>query len=54
MGKIDPMVLGSILIKYQKEIYDLYLLSANDEVCERLLVLHEKIGAMILQIETLI
>jgi hypothetical protein len=54
MPKIDPIVLGTILIKYQKEIYELYLLSANQEVCERLLVLHEQIGAMILEVETLV
>jgi hypothetical protein len=54
MPKIDPIVLGTILINYQKEIYELYLLSANQEVCERLLVLHEKIGEMILTVESLV
>ena len=54
MPQVNPIVLGSILIKYQKEIYELYLLSANTEVNERLLVLHQKLGEMILQVESLV
>lgn len=54
MPKIDPTVLGTILIRYQKEVYDIYLLSKNNEISERLIVLHEKIGAVILEIEKLV
>ena len=54
MPKIRPDVLGSILIKYQTELYELYLLSKNDEVNERLLILHEQMGMLILQIESLL
>jgi predicted RNA-binding protein len=54
MPKIDPIVLGNILVKYQEEIFQLYIISKNDEISERLLNLYEKIGDMILQIESLV
>ena len=54
MPKIDPTVLGTILIKYQLEIYEIYLMSKNDEMSEKLLVLHQKLGAMILEVEKLV
>jgi hypothetical protein len=54
MPKINPIVLGNILVKYQTEIYDLYLLSGSTEVCERLFILHQKLSDLILQIETLV
>ena len=54
MPKIDPIVLGNTLVKYQEEIFQLYIISKNQEVSERLLELYEKLGALILQIETLV
>ena len=54
MPKISPIVLGNILVKYYEEIYQIYLLSKNDEISERLLILHEQIGEVILQIESLV
>ena len=54
MPKIDPIVLGDTLVKYQQEIFQLYIISKNHEISERILVLYEKIGAMILQVEALV
>lgn len=54
MPKIDPIVLGNILVKYQEEIFQLYIISKNQEISERLLNLYEKLGDMILQIEKLV
>ena len=54
MPKIRPDVLGLILIKIQQEIHELYLISKNDEVNERLLVLHQKMDELILVIESLV
>jgi hypothetical protein len=54
MPKINPLVLGNILVKYQQEIHQLYLLSKSNEVSDRLFVLHQQMEALILQIENLI
>ena len=54
MPKIDPIVLGNILVKYQEEIFQLYIISKNQEISERLLSLYEKIGGVILQIESVV
>ena len=54
MPKIDPIVLGNILVKYQQEIHQIYLLSKNDEISDRLFVLHQQLGAVIEQIEKLV
>ena len=54
MPKIDPIVLGNILVKHQEEIFQLYIISKNQEISERLLSLYEKIGGMILQIESVV
>ena len=54
MPKIRPDVLGSILIKIQDEIHEIYLISKNDEMTDRLLVLHQKLEALIQQVETLV
>jgi predicted RNA-binding protein len=54
MPKIRPDVLGSILIKIQDEIHEIYLISKNDEMTERLLVLHQKLEELILVIESLV
>jgi hypothetical protein len=54
MPKIDPIVLGNILVKYQTELYQIYLISKNDEMTDRLLVLHQQLGALIEEIEKLV
>jgi predicted RNA-binding protein len=54
MPKIRPDVLGSILIKIQNEIHQIYLISKNDEMTERLMVLHQKMEELILVIESLV
>jgi hypothetical protein len=54
MPKINPIVLGDILVKYQTELYQIYLMSKNDEMTGRLLVLHEQMGALIAEVEKLI
>jgi hypothetical protein len=54
MPKIDPTVLGNILVKYQEEIHQIYLLSKNNEISDRLFVLHQKIEDLILQIESVV
>lgn len=54
MPKIDPIVLGTILIKYQQEIYELYEMTVNHEIAERLFLLHEKINKLLDQISSAI
>ena len=54
MPKIRPDVLGLILIKLQEEIHEIYLISKNDEISERLLVLHQRMEELILEIESLV
>jgi hypothetical protein len=54
MPKINPIVLGDILVKYQIELYQIYLMSKNDEMTGRLLVLHEQLGALIAEVEKLV
>jgi hypothetical protein len=54
MPKIDPIVLGNILVKYQQELHQIYLLSKNNEISDRLFVLHQKMEELILQIEGLV
>jgi hypothetical protein len=54
MPKINPLVLGDILVKYQQEIHQLYLLSKSNEISERLFVLHQQMEALIEQVESLI
>jgi len=54
MPKIDPIVLGNILVKYQEEIFQLYIISKSDEISERLLSLYEKMGQLILQVESVV
>jgi len=54
MPKIRPDVLGIILIKLQEEIHEIYLISKNNDITERLLVLHQKMEELILEIESLV
>ena len=54
MPKIRPDVLGLILIKLQEEIHEIYLISKNNEISERLLVLHQRMEELILEIESLV